>query len=78
MAQTVTISTKTIDKILTRLDELTKEIRAIKERLLAERPLYGSNAWWEKEIKEAQQEIKEGKGTVIHNKKDLNSFFKRL
>jgi len=31
-----------------------------------------------KAIKQGEREIKEGKGTVIHNKKDLNSFFKRL
>ncbi len=78
MNQTVTIPAKTIDEIFSRLDELTKTVKKISARLLNEEPPYGSDAWWEWSNKEAIEEIKAGKGTKIHNKKELNAFFKNL
>ncbi|MCL5438546.1 MAG: hypothetical protein M1268_00980 [Patescibacteria group bacterium] len=47
MAQTIIIPTKTIDEIFSRLDELTKAVKKISEKLLAEEPSYGSDKWWE-------------------------------
>lgn len=78
MNQTITISPKTIEEILTRLDNLTKEVKAIKTKLSEEEPLYGSDEWWEWSDKKALEEIKAGKGIKIHNKKELNAFFKNL
>lgn len=78
MSQAATVSTKTINTIQARLDELTKEVKAIKARLFEEEPPYGSDAWWKWSDKKAQEDIKAGKGTKIANKKELDAFFKRL
>ena len=61
MSQTITVPTKTIEEILTRLDRLTREIKAIKTKLFEEEPPYGSDEWWEKEIEEGLEEVKKRK-----------------
>lgn len=78
MNQTITVSPKTIEEILARLDRLTKEVKAIKTRLFEEEPSYGSDAWWEWSDKKAIEDIKAGKGIKITNKKELDAFFKSL
>lgn len=78
MNQAIAVSPKTIQEILIRLDSLTKEVRAIKSKIFGQEPPYGSDEWWEWSDKKALQEIKEGKGTTIHNKKELDAFFKNL
>ncbi len=76
--QTIIVPAKTFEKILSRLDELTREIKTIKSKLLEEEPLYGSDEWWEWSDRKALEEIKQGKGTVIRNKKELNQFLNSL
>lgn len=78
MSQAITVSPKTIEEILTRLDRLTREIKAIKTKLFEEEPRYGSDEWWKWSDEKALKEIKAGKGTRITNKKELNAFFKGL
>lgn len=78
MAQAITISPRTIAEILFRLDELTKEVRAIKTKLFQGEPPYGSEAWWEWSDKKALDEIKQGKYTELRNKKELNAFLDSL
>jgi len=78
MNQTITVSPKTIEEILARLDKLTREIKVIKTKLFEKEPPYGSDAWWEWSNTEALKEIKAGKGTKITNKKELDAFFKSL
>ena len=78
MANAVSVDMKTINAILTRLDRLTKDIQTIKKTLFEEEPPYGSDLWWKWSEKKALNEIKEGKGTTIHNKQELNDFFKNL
>lgn len=67
MSQAISVSPKTIEEILTRLDRLTREVKAIKTKLFEEEPPYGSDKWWEKEINEGLEEIKQGKYTVYKN-----------
>jgi len=76
--QTITVSSKTIDEILARLEKLTREVRVIKNKILEEEPSYGSDEWWEWSDKKALKSIREGKGTLIKNKKELDRFFKSL
>ena len=76
--QTVTVPAKTFEKILSRLDQLTQDVQAIKSTLSEKEPLYGSDEWWEWSNAKALKEAREGKGTVIHNKKELKEFFKSL
>jgi hypothetical protein len=78
MNQTVTVPTKTINEIFSRLDELTKAVKKISVKLLNEEPRYGSDEWWEWSDKEALKEIKAGKYTTVHNKKDLRQFLNSL
>lgn len=42
MAQTMTVSTKKFEEILTRLDQLTREVHTIKVKLFESEPPYGS------------------------------------
>ncbi len=78
MNQTVTVSSQTIEEILAHLNTLTREVKEIKVRLFEKEPPYGSDEWWEWSDKKAIDEIKAGKGIKIHNKKELNAFFKNL
>ena len=78
MNQTITVSSKTIEEILVHLNTLTKEVKEIKAKLFEKEPPYGSDEWWKWSDKRALAEIKAGKGTKIHNKKELNAFFKNL
>lgn len=78
MSQTVTVLTKTINEIFSRLDELTKAVKKISAKLFEKEPPYGSDEWWEWSDEKALKEIKAGKGTKIRNKKELDAFFKNL
>ena len=78
MNQAITVSPKTIEEILAHLKTLTKEVKAIKVRLFTEEPPYGSDAWWEWSDKKAQEDIKAGRYTTVHNKKELKTFLDSL
>lgn len=78
MTQTITVDTKTIEKILSRLDELRSDINELKNKLLKEAP-YGSNEWWKKEEKKATEDIKKGRYKVFSKTEDLiNDLHKSL
>lgn len=68
--QTVTVSSKTIEQILARLDKLTSEVRAIKSNLFKEEPRYGSNEWWGKEEREADEDIRAGRVMQFNSVKE--------
>lgn len=78
MAQTITVPAKKFEEILSRLDQLTREIRAIKMKLFESEPAYGSDEWWEWSDRKAMEDIKKGRFTTIHNKKELNVFLNSL
>ncbi|MEK7185832.1 MAG: hypothetical protein AAB675_00515 [Patescibacteria group bacterium] len=78
MNQTITVSPKTIEEILARLDKLTREIRVIKTKLFEEEPPYGSDEWWKWSDEKAIEDYKKGRYTVIRSKKELNEFFGSL
>lgn len=78
MAQTITVPAKTFQEILSRLDQLTREVRAIKAKLYSKEPPFGSDEWWEWSDRKALESIRKGKGITIHNKKELDAFFKSL
>lgn len=78
MAQTITVPTKTFEEILSRLDQLTEEVFAIKVKLFDKEPPYGSDEWWEWSDRKAMEDIKAGRVTTIRNKKELQQFFNSL
>ncbi len=61
MAQTITVPAKTFEEILSRLDRLTRDVRAIKARVYQQEPPYGSEEWWEWSEKRADEDIKAGR-----------------
>lgn len=75
--QTVTVPAKTFEKILSRLDHLSRAVEAINEKLEGVPP-YGSDAWWEWSDKKAMEDIKAGRYTTLHSKKEVKEFFKNL
>lgn len=60
--QTINVPAKKFDELISRLDQLTKEVRAIKVKLFESEPAYGSDEWWEWSDKKAIEDIKAGKG----------------
>lgn len=70
MNKTISVEAKTLNRILARLDQLTDEIKAIKTKLFEEEPPYGSDAWWKKETKEAEEDFKKGKGIQFKSAKE--------
>ncbi len=75
--QTITIPAKTFEKILSKLDFLVREIALLNEKLEGAPP-YGSTEWWEWSNKKAQEEIKNGRYTSLHNKKELQQYLNSL
>ena len=76
--QTITIPAKTFEKILSKLDDLVKDVRDIKSKLFEKEPPYGSDEWWEWSNKKAMEDIKAGRYTKLHNKKELHEYFDSL
>ena len=61
MSQAVAIDQKTLEAILGRLEELTREIKFIKAKLVEGEPSYGSSAWWQWAEKKADEDIAAGR-----------------
>lgn len=78
MNNTVSFHTTKLDKILKVLGELKQDVISLREKFESIEPLYGSQEWWERSDKQALKSIKEGKGIVIRNKKEIDKFFKNL
>lgn len=78
MAQTITVNAKTLEQVVSQLDKLTKEVAAIKKQILDQEPINGSDAWWEKEIKEGEEDIKKGNYYELRDENELDDFFKNI
>ncbi len=77
MTQTVSVDIKIAKDLVFAIRELKEEVVRLRKRVEAE-PSYGSNQWWEWSNDKALQEVREKKGTVLHNKKELKEFFQSL
>lgn len=75
---TVTIDTKTLERILSRLDSLAQDVKELKEKLLMKEPALGSDDWWEWSDKKALEEIKKGNYTEFKSAKAMVSYLKNL
>ena len=62
MTQTINVPVTKFDELISRLDQLTKEVSAIKVKLFESGLPYGSDAWWNWSDREALEDIKTGKG----------------
>lgn len=77
MAQTISLDVKIVKDLVITLRELKEEVARLRDKVDLE-PAYGSEQWWAWSNAKALKEVKEGKGTVIHNKKELKEFFQSL
>lgn len=75
--QTVTVPAETFEKILSKLDHLSRAVEVINEKLEGAPP-YGSDEWWEWSNAKAQEDIKNGRYTALHNKKELRGYLHSL
>ena len=66
---------KTLQTILNRLEELSREIKYIKGRLKETEPPYGSEAWWRWAEKKADEDIAAGRYKTY---KDVKALVKDL
>ena len=69
MAQNISIDAKTAEKILSRLEQLSEDMKEIKEKL--SQPSYGSEEWWKLSDRKASEDIQTGKYEIFDNADDL-------
>ena len=76
--QTVTVPINTFEKILSRLEYLTKTVEDINEKLEGAPP-HGSDEWWQWSEKKADEDIKNGRVSApFQTKKDLQQYLDSL
>ncbi|MGI8419737.1 MAG: hypothetical protein ACR2LN_03780 [Candidatus Levyibacteriota bacterium] len=78
MANTITVDAKTLEHIVSQLDKLTEDMAVLKKRFLTEEPSYGSDAWWDLSDEEPKEDIKAGRYTIVHTKKELQEHLDSL
>ncbi len=78
MSQTTSVPSKTFEEILSKLDQLTREVHIIKMKLFDVEPAYRSDEWWDWSNKKALEDIKQGRFSTVQDKKELNVFLDSL
>lgn len=58
-------------QILTILFKIQKDLAEVKKRIEQLEPVYGSNAWWEKEEAEADEALKQGRTHKVSSVSEL-------
>lgn len=78
MAKSVTITHTTAKKLIQEIERFeemkVRILRLIPEELIP----YGSKLWWEKEILEAEKEIRSGKFKELHSVDDIDKPLNKL
>lgn len=73
----VTIDTKTAENILREIEAVRKSLEVLRKKIIKLLPSkYGSDTWWEKEIEDGLEEVKQGK--VYGPFKDANELIRTL
>lgn len=70
MQQVIPVNSKVLKDILSTLDEVKIEVKKLHKKVEDLGPIYGSDAWWDKETKEALEEVKKGHVVKFDNVKD--------
>ncbi len=76
MTQTITVPAKTFEKLVSKLDQLTQDVQAIKSRLFEGEPSYGSDEWWEWSDKKAKEDIKAGRVMTFNSAEEAIKWLK--
>ncbi|OGG26558.1 hypothetical protein A2960_03685 [Candidatus Gottesmanbacteria bacterium RIFCSPLOWO2_01_FULL_39_12b] len=66
-----------LDKILSSLEELKREVSQVKAKL-EEAPSYGSEEWWDWSDKQAMEDIKAGRYKTFKSVKELTKHLDSL
>lgn len=74
----MTVPAKTFEEILSRLNQLTKEVHVIRVKLFESEPSYGSEQWWEWSDRKAMDDIKAGRFVELKNKEELKVYLNSL
>lgn len=76
---TVIIDTKTAETLLREVESMRQSLETLRKKIIRLFPSkYGSSGWWEREIEEADTEIKAGKIRELHSMDELDKPFKKL
>lgn len=71
MSKSVSIDTKTAESIFEEIEVIQKRLEALRKKIATFLPhKYGSDEWWEKEEKEADEDIKAGRVVKFESMKD--------
>ena len=76
MSQTIQISQTKYEELLTRMARLESMVAKLLEK--GDKPAEGTDAWWELSDKKALEDIKKGRYTVVHDKKELQQHLDSL
>ena len=69
---TITIDSKTAENILEEIEVMRKSLETLRRKIMTLLPSkYGSDAWWEKAEREADEDIKAGRYTTYTNVENL-------
>lgn len=73
--RTQSIDESTILSLINELAVLSQAAKNVREKLLKIVPAkYGSDLWWEKSDKEANEQVKRGNYTTVKNEEELKKF----
>jgi len=76
MSQTAGITKTDYNKLISRIDRLERTVKSIAKK--QKEPVYGSDGWWEEEIKAGLAEAKEGKGVTFSTAEELQAYLDEL
>jgi hypothetical protein len=78
MSQVVAVNAKTLEHIASQLDELTKEVKELKEKIIDHEPPHGTKAWWDWSERKADEDIKKGNVVTFSSVKEMQKHLDSL
>ena len=76
MANTITLTQSAYNSMITRISKLEKMLGALLKKQKKE-PQYGSEAWWDMNIKEGENDVKNGNYRVFDSAKSMTSYLEK-
>lgn len=71
MSQTIILDQKTARDMISAMRELKQEVSLLRRALVAKKPKYGSDEWWEESTKQALKDLENGDYQTFDNVDDL-------